>query len=98
MADVSPVVRVSSLLIRLSGVILLVVVAVGYGWAIHGDRMPPGHPWSGITLTLFGIRAVVWPIPGIWGASPGTHVASVVLTVLPLISGGLWAASAFLQP
>ena len=94
MSDLSSFVRTSSVLIRLSGVLLLVAVAMVYGLSIQVERMPPSHPWSGITLTLFGVRAAVWPVAGLGTGSTTSRTASVVLTVLPLVSGALWAVSA----
>jgi hypothetical protein len=35
---------------RVSGLIVLVMVIIGYAVALRAGVWPPGHPWSGITL------------------------------------------------
>jgi len=70
--------------VRLIGILgLCTVVAVYVSSRLHG-HWPPSHPWSGITLTLFGIVNL----------RPQRGRMALPLAVLMLCSGMLWAWSA----
>ena len=53
---------------RVTGLIVVVVVILGYAFALRAGVWPPGHPWSGITLLslaafqLGGTRVVADPL------------------------------------
>jgi hypothetical protein len=66
----------------LGGFLLCTVVAVYLKSRLHG-HWPASHPWSGISLTMFGILNLV-PRPG--------RIA-MPLGVLALCSSVLWAWS-----
>jgi hypothetical protein len=52
---------------RVTGLIVVVVVILGYAFALRAGVWPPGHPWSGITLLSLaafqlGTRVVADPL------------------------------------
>jgi hypothetical protein len=73
-------------------VVFLVGVIWLYSDALSHHRWPPGHPWSGLTLALLGLSAVLWPSPRWSEASGASRVARMVTLVLVLVGAGLWYA------
>ena len=75
---------------------LVLVFAIGvYGMALSDGRMPPGHPWSGLTLGLLGLRPLLLPLSGARARAglQGSAIA-LLISLLTLASGLLWAWSA----
>lgn len=80
---------------RAVGVVMLVPVIGIYAFALSKGTTPPGHPWSGITLTLLSVRAIFSPVSAM--AGPGVlsgRNVGLVVTALSLVSAGFWAVSA----
>ncbi|MES2642702.1 MAG: hypothetical protein V4850_24680 [Myxococcota bacterium] len=84
--------RTSAPVERAVGVVFLVGVVWLYSDALKHHRWPPGHPWSGLTLALLGLSAVLWPSPRWSEASRVSRVARVVALGLVLAASALWYA------
>ncbi|MDP2310497.1 MAG: hypothetical protein Q8P18_31050 [Pseudomonadota bacterium] len=79
---------------RAVGIVLLGLVLWVYSGALERDRWPPGHPWSGLTLSLLGLSALLWPSPRWAEASPASRAARIVVAILALVGALLWFESA----
>lgn len=77
---------------RAVGIGMLVLVAGVYAAALSEGGLPPGHPWSGITLTLLAIRSLVWPLPA--GSAGRSSALRAVVLALAMASAVAWAWSA----
>lgn len=82
-------------ILRGGAVVMLAVVAFVYAQALGADRWPPGHPWSGISLSLgatmllgfsFGPRAMAMPV----------RLILLVVAGLSLLSSISWFLSSML--
>jgi hypothetical protein len=82
--------RRSAVIERATGALLLGFVLWIYSGAMHHDRWPPGHPWSGLTLTMLGAAAVLWPSPRWREAATGSRLARVLVGLLAIGGGVGW--------
>lgn len=84
--------RVSLVLQRTLGLLTAAMVIGVYAYAYSRGRMPPSHPWSGITLSLLAARAIFTPVKA--GEPP--KQAGWVLSGLAILSALAWAWSTHL--
>lgn len=94
-APPSPRSQLPLVLERAFGGLVLLFAIGGYGIALSNGHMPPGHPWSGLTLGLLGLRPLILPLSGARARAgiQGSAIA-LLISLLTLASGLLWAWSA----
>ena len=83
---------------RAAGAAILLWVIWIYSGAITHQQMPPGHPWSGATLTCLAVTALAWPSARWSEASKASRTARVLAALLALAAAVMWIRSALLAP
>ena len=70
---------------RLSGACILVIVVALYAQALSGGFWPPGHPWSGLALSLLAVQNLL--------ARKSKPLPAVIVSVGAIVSAVLWGFS-----
>ena len=70
---------------RLSGACILVIVVALYAQALSGGFWPPGHPWSGLALSLLAVQNLL--------AGKSKPLPAVIVSVGAIVSAVLWGFS-----
>ncbi len=72
--------RVALVLQRVLGVLTAAMVIGVYAFAMSRGKMPPSHPWSGLTLGLLSARAIFFPVRSdVRPSAPGWIVSGLAL-------------------
>lgn len=83
---------------RLTGAFLLCVVAFVYYAGAKIDRPTPGHPWSGLALSLLALNFIFYPAKRMASLPPRLRWFRAVGLVLALTAALLWFWSAITLP
>ncbi|NOY27025.1 MAG: hypothetical protein GXP62_14235 [Oligoflexia bacterium] len=75
---------------RLFGLAILGIVGWVYFHAQRTGTMPPSHPWSGLTLSLLGLGALLGPR----GRGNRLEIVRAGAAVLALVGAVFWLFSA----
>jgi hypothetical protein len=83
---------------RVTGLIVLVVVILGYAFALRAGVWPPGHPWSGMTLLSLAAFQLVEPRVVADRLKRERAVLARVAVFLTLVAAALWLTAVLVWP
>ena len=79
---------------RVTGVFLLASVAVGYLLSLRVGLWPPGHPWSGFTLTSLAFLLFFLPTGAPERRARALRIGHAILAIL---AAGFWLSSVLIE-